>query len=70
MYPEFEDDTQATPDDAVREYARNAGMDNPDQCWLLTYYDTWVRNPYYRGPEVRHPDDYNEDDYNEVEVTP
>lgn len=57
------DDRQATPDDACREYAYNAGRECPDVCWLITSYDSWVRNPFYAGPETRHPEsDYHEDD--------
>ena len=48
----------ATMSDAVREHARNVGMDNPDQAWILSPYDSWERNPCYRGPPVPHPEDY------------
>lgn len=50
----------ANYNDAVREYARNVGQEKPEQCWLLSSYDTWVRNPFYKGEPVRHPE---EDDY-------
>lgn len=43
-----------------REYARNAGMDDPDRAWILAPSDTWMRNPFYSGPAVPHPE---EDDY-------
>jgi hypothetical protein len=53
----------ATPQDAVREYARNAGSENADQAWILSPYDTWERNPFYVGPPARHP----EDDYGDYD---
>lgn len=46
----------ATPADSMREYAYNAGMDNPNQPWILTDYDVWVANPHYKGPPVDHPE--------------
>lgn len=52
--------------DAVREWAWNAGHDNPDVPWLLSDYDTWERNPFYRGPAAPHPDDF---EYEEPELT-
>ena len=56
------DDRLATPADAMREYAQNAGEDVPEAAWILTPYDVWMRNPHYSGPEVPHPDDWHEDD--------
>lgn len=55
--PQQEEDHIATGSESLREFAFNAGMDNPDQCWLLDPRDAWVRNPFYRGPDVRHPED-------------
>lgn len=54
----------ATDSEAVQEFALNIGNENSDRCWLLTSYDTWVRNPFYTGPSQPHPEsyDYNEDD--------
>jgi hypothetical protein len=53
----------ATPDDALREFARNAGRERPGEAWLLHDWDVWVANPFYSGPPVRHPEssDYYED---------
>lgn len=48
----------ATMSDAVREYARNAGSERPDQAWVLSPYDTWERNPCYSGPPQPHPEEY------------
>lgn len=48
--------TLATPQDAVREYAWNAGQDCPDTAWLLHPFDVWVENPHYTGPAVPHPE--------------
>lgn len=55
----FEDvpDHVATGSESLAEFARNAGMDNPDQCWLLDSRDVWVRNPFYQGPPEPHPED-------------
>lgn len=47
----------ATPSDAVREFQFNHGYTSPDVCWLVTPYDTIVRNPFYKGPDVPHPDE-------------
>ena len=52
------EDQIATQSQALREYARNAGMDNLNVCWILSDYDVWLRNPYYRGPDVLHPEDH------------
>lgn len=46
----------ATPAEAAREYARNAGADNPQKAWILTPWDTWEANPSYSGPAVPHPE--------------
>jgi hypothetical protein len=51
----------ATPADAVREYAANAGAMQPDREWILTPYDSWERNPCYSGPPQRHPEEDPED---------
>lgn len=48
----------ASHDDAMREFAFNAGEERPEAAWLLTSYDVWVRNPHYKGPPVPHPEDY------------
>lgn len=47
----------ATPGEAIAEFGFNAGMDHPDQAWLLHDWDVWVRNPHYAGPPVPHPED-------------
>lgn len=57
FYGEQEEDRLATPQEAAREYGRNAGMDNPDRPWILTPWDTWERNPCYQGPPAPHPED-------------
>jgi len=51
-----EEDHIATGSESLREFAHNAGMDNPDRCWLLDGRDVWVRNPYFKGPEEPHPE--------------
>ena len=55
-------DRFSTWSEAVTEFAFNAGRDRPDIQWLLTDYDTWIRNPFYRGPEQIHPDYLGADD--------
>lgn len=47
----------ATGGESLAEFARNAGMDNPDRAWLLDPRDVWVANPCYSGPPVPHPED-------------
>ena len=47
----------ATPTDARREYAHNAGAMFQDREWVLSPWDTWEPNPYYRGPKGPHPED-------------
>ncbi len=46
----------ASNNDALREFAYNAGRDCPDHAWLLHFSDTWVQNPHYKGPPVPHPE--------------
>jgi len=55
-------DRFSTWSESVTEYAYNVGRDRPDVQWILTNYDTWVRNPFYRGPEQIHPDYLGVDD--------
>jgi hypothetical protein len=55
----------ATNNEALNEYAHNAGMDNPEAAWILHDRDIWLKNPYYSGPPVPHP----EDDYAHMEPT-
>ena len=57
MYYEQEQDQLATHSDAMREYTWNVGAENPNQAWILTNYDVWMKNPYYHGPAVQHPED-------------
>jgi hypothetical protein len=47
----------ATPAEASREYAFNAGIDRPNQAWILSHFDVWERNPHYVGPPVPHPEE-------------
>lgn len=58
---EREESVVATQDQAVREWAWNAGSQVPDQAWMLHDLDVWVANPHYRGAPVPHPeaDDYD-----------
>ena len=45
--------------EAVRQWAWVYGSEHQGQCWILSDYDTWERNPFYTGPEEPHPDDYD-----------
>ena len=53
-------DRCATVNEAIQEYAENVGVYFPDREYLLTSWDTWVKNPYYVGPPGRHPDDWDD----------
>lgn len=55
-------DAPATPIEAMREFARNAGADRPEQAWILGDFDYWVQNPHYVGPPVPHPESYESGD--------
>ena len=48
--------TFATNNDALCEFARNAGKECPHVAWLLHDSDTWVQNPFYNGIPVAHPE--------------
>lgn len=58
----------ATYNEALLEFAFNAGSERADQAWLLNENDVWVRNPYYRGPAVSHPE--ADDEFNAVYRAP
>lgn len=45
---------------ACCEYANNVGAENPNKEWILTYFDTWVRNPHYTGEPGQHPEERND----------
>lgn len=51
----------ATQAEAYREMVVNMGQDRPQECWILTPYDTWERNPAYVGPDEPHPEDNHPD---------
>lgn len=59
----------STNNQALAEFARNAGAMRPEAPWLLTDWDVWVKNPSYRGPAVRHPED-DGDAYGEAPYVP
>lgn len=50
--------------EALREFAANHGERNQDAEWILSPFDTWLRNPFYTGKPGRHPEDdhYDEDE--------
>lgn len=39
------------------EYTHNAGAEKTNTEWILTPFDTWVRNPHYTGKPGPHPED-------------
>lgn len=49
-------------DDAIREWAWTVGKwpHNINSQWLLTDYDSWVKNPHYRGPDQTHSEAYDD----------
>lgn len=57
MYYDEECSRLATPAEAAREYAHNAGAEERGREWILTPWDSWERNPFYTGPRGRHPED-------------
>lgn len=52
----YEDDNLATPAEASREYAWNAGADRPDEAWICSHFDIWESNPHYQGEPQAHPE--------------
>lgn len=53
----YDNDRPATQTEAYNEMVCNLGAANADQCWILTPFDTWERNPSYTGPDQPHPED-------------
>ena len=45
----------SSTDDLIREQARYDGQFCPQTEWLLSDFDSWVRNPHYRGPRTDEP---------------
>ncbi len=41
---------------ALDQYAEAYGEERPDVEYILSPYDTWLRNPYYTGAPGPHPD--------------
>ena len=50
---------------AIREWAWNAGRYWPENQWILSNRDTWELNPHYTGPEQVHPEDNSWDNLDE-----
>jgi len=61
-HPDHYETHIANGSESLREFAFNAGMDNPTHCWLLDGRDVWVKNPFFEGKEEAHPEDYPHDD--------
>ena len=41
---------------ALDQYADAYGEERPNVEYILSPYDTWLRNPYYTGAPGLHPD--------------
>ena len=41
----------------AEQEARQFGYKRPEQEWLSTSYDTWVKNPYFSGISGPHPEE-------------
>ena len=41
---------------ALDQYAEAYGEERPNVEYILSPYDTWLRNPYYTGAPGPHPD--------------
>jgi len=70
MHPDDINGGLATDGAAHAEYIFNAGMDNPDQEWILSPWDSWGRNPFYKGPATPHPEEDNYGDTDEGPFSP
>jgi hypothetical protein len=46
----------ATMTDAVNEFVLWYGSNHKDQCWILSQYDTWHKNPFFIGIQTPHPE--------------
>lgn len=42
--------------DMIREQARYDGQFCPTTEWLLSDFDSWVRNPHYKGVRTDEPE--------------
>ena len=51
----------ATFQEALYEWADNAGMDRPNEEYLCHPNDIWMKNPHYTGKPGRHPEDWSDD---------
>ena len=51
---------------ALNQYAEAYGEERPNTEYILSPYDTWLRNPYYRGRKGPHPDFDQPDDPEET----
>ena len=43
-------------DDMIREQARYDGQFCPQREWLVSDFDSYVRNPHYKGPRTEEPE--------------
>ena len=50
---------------AVHQYAEAYGEERPTVEYILSPYDTWLRNPYYTGQPGPHPD-FDMEEYEET----
>lgn len=50
------EEVASTPWENLQAEASHLGYRKPDQCWILTDRDVWVKNPYYQGPMQPYPE--------------
>jgi hypothetical protein len=43
---------------ALHQYAEAYGEERPDHEYILSPYDTWLKNPFFTGTAGPHPDDW------------
>jgi hypothetical protein len=60
----------STEGDSDREYARQMGLERPDQAWILSDRDVWYPNPAYQGSPVPHPEDDGYDAHGNTPSSP
>ena len=53
--------------EALHQYADVYGLEDVDREWILSPFDSWMKNPHYTGTPGRHPEeDWDEEDEEEV----
>jgi hypothetical protein len=57
MFGYDDDDRAPTHNELLRWEADARGEERPEDEWVLTNYDVWMKNPHYKGPPGPHPED-------------